>query len=158
MVKKKNNPSSIGDDVRNTVTQKEAAAVYYREHVFHRSDPGVNRDGSTRWHCQKMRCKKFKCPVKLKLSATKTVLDIEFEHNHLPPEKAKVVFKEVKCKAKQRIRKEPDSSARKVLTEEINVVFKEGILPMDESTAMHVPVSLKKLKFYLIKIKGSLLV
>lgn len=142
----KNNPknkSVVGDDVGITVTQKEAKALYYKNFVYHRSDSRTNNDGSTRWRCQMYRTENKKCPVKLKVSATYKVLSFEGEHNHLAPCNAKVVFNEVKCKAKQRIRVEPDASARNILVKEVNLAFSEGRVKMNATTALEVPVILK---------------
>ena len=117
-----------------TVTQKEAVAIYFAGFVYHRSDTRENIDHSTRWHCQLCRTKQ-KCPVKLKLSSDNRVIKISHTHNHDAPNNCKIVFNEVKCKAKKRCRLEPDLSARKILTSELNTAFIEG------KVAMEIPVS-----------------
>ena len=139
--------ASESASVAATVTQKEALAIYYAGHVYHRCDSRTNSDGSTRWHCQMLRQKDLGCPVKLKLRADKTVKSVTNEHNHLTPEKSKVVFNEVKCEAKKSCRKETDASAKTILTEEINAAFLERKIEMNSSTAINIPVFLISLSY-----------
>ena len=87
-----------------------------------------------------LRKENLKCPVKLKLWADKTVKSVLNEHNHLKPEKSKVVFNEVKCEAKKRVREEHHASARNILNEAVNAAFMER-KEMSPSTSLYVPVS-----------------
>ena len=151
MTPNKKSPEECNKNEENiiaiTVTQKEAVAIYYNGHVFNRCDTRENKNGSTRWRCQMYRNKNQKCPVKLKLSSENKVLLVKNAHNHKAPETSKVVFNEVKCKAKKRSRKEPDASVRKILTEEINNVYIDRKVEMNSSTSLNVPVSCSFVKY-----------